>query len=729
MRRLAWGLAIALAFATVVEARTMDERRPRIGLALGGGGARGTAHVGALKVLERLKIPIDYVAGTSMGAVIGGLYCSGLPLDEIQTVLEEQDWSAILADRAPYRDLVWRRKEDEGRYLLDLEIGLQHGRLRLPTGLRAGQRLGFELQALLLPVADVADFSRLPVPFRAVATDVETGERVILDHGDLAQSILASMTVPAVFAPVEIDGRLLVDGGMADNLPVEVVRAMGADIVIAIDVGTPLASREAIQSFLGVTGQAFTFLTRLNSERSAALADIVIRPDLAGIASGDFARVPEAIPRGEAAAEAQRAALERLAVDEPAFAAWSAHRVTSAPPPVPLEFVRVEGNQRVDERVILARARVHPGDPLDVGALRVAVRRVFGLDAFQWVRFSVRREGEHTGLVLHVREKPWGPTYLHFGLEAVDDFEGNAAYGVKANLTKTSLNRRGGEWRNDVQIGSHPYFRTELYQPIDFTGKPFVAPWAKFERFRTPIFVDGQKIASYEVRAAQLEVDVGAAYGRFGEVRLGVYRSRVHADVDTGAADLPRFDIDGGGIALQASFDTLDRPSIPHHGTGLFLRAAFSRGALGAADSYDRVEGSAAGFFGFGRHTLFGVADFGTNLGSTIPVYDEFQVGGLFSLGGYSEGELRGQLFTGATVGYHYRLFSLPSGFGEGVYLAVLVEARNVWASTHEIALGDLRYGLTLVAGADTILGPLFLAYGRAEGGHGRFYLTLGRTL
>jgi NTE family protein len=743
MRRRIGGLVAAVVLSTSVSVAahaqasqaqpSVDEKppahRPRIGLALGGGGARGAAHIGVLEVLEELHVPIDFVAGTSMGSIVAGLYASGLPVDRIEKELRERDWSNLLSDRAPYRDLVWRRKEDEGRYLLDLELGLRGHKLLIPTGLRAGQKLGFELEALLLPVAGVEDFSKLPIPFRAVATDVETGEAVVLDHGDLTQSILASMTVPGVFAPVEIDGRMLVDGGMANNLPVEVVRAMGADFVIAVDVGTPLSTRESIQSFVGVTSQAFTFLTTRNSTRSASLADLVIRPSLSGIGSGDFARTAEAIPIGVAAAEASRAALERIALSPEEWAAW---RARTAQPPLPgsrIASVRVEGNQRVDERVILARARLHAGDSLEVPRLRAAIRRVYGLDDFQWVRFRFEGFEEDPSLVLQVHEKPWGPTYLHFGLEGVDDLAGDATYGIKMNVTSTDWNARGGEWRNDFRIGSHPFARTEFFQPLDFSGKLFVAPWLQIERFKTPVFDDGHQVADYAVDARTLELDGGIEYGRFGEVRLGVYRGRVLAHVETGASDLPRFDVESGGISLGAVFETLDRPAIPRHGSRLGMRLLVSREALGANDSYDRLEAGVSHFLGRGRHTLFGIADLGTNLGSRIPAYDEFVVGGLFSLGGYSEGELRGQFAGGLTVGYHFRLFSLPAGFGEGVYAGVALDGRNAWATSQEIRTGNLRYGATVILGADTIIGPLFLAYGRAEGGRDQVYLTLGRSL
>lgn len=703
--------------------------RPRVGLALGGGGARGAAHVGVLKVLERLHVRVDYIAGTSMGAIVGGLYAAGVPPETIEAQLEGLNWPAVLSDRAAYRDLVWRRKEDEGRYLLDLELGLRGGKLLVPTGIRAGQNLGFELQSLLLPVADVHDFGQLPIPFHAVATDVETGERVVLDHGDLALSILASMTVPGVFMPVEMDGRILVDGGMADNLPVEVVRAMGADVVIAVDVGTPLATRDAIRSFVGVTNQAFTFLTRLNSERSAKLADLVLQPRLEEISSGEFTAVAEAIELGEAAAEAQRSALLGYAADAASFEAWSAGRGRTLEPLPPIASIQVEGNERVDARVILAHAGIGPGDPVSVPQLRSAVRRVFGLDDFSWVRFRLAKAGAGQDVILQVKEKPWGPTYLHFGIEALDDLEGGASYGVKANLTRTDLNARGAEWRNDLEVGSSPSVRTEFFQPLDFKGRLFVAPWAELQRGLQPIYVEGQRVASYLVDSSGGELDAGIEYGRFGEVRLGVYRSHVRAKVETGAADLPRVDVDTAGVAFNAIFDTRDRPAIARHGGALSVRARLSRSVFGADDDYDRLEAGVSHFLGRGRHTAFGVLDFGTNLGSRLPPYDEFLVGGLFSLGGYSDGELRGQAYAGATLGYHYRISSLPSGLGEGVYVGITTDARNVWNASSEIALDDLRHGVTAILGADTVVGPIFFAYGCAEGGRRRIYLTVGRTL
>src|SRR5262245_22665433 len=254
MRRTLLALSLALV-ATSPSSAEESAPRKRIGLALGGGGARGGAHVGVLQVLEELHVPVDAIAATSMGAVIGGIYAAGVPIETIDRSMREANWSDVLDDRPAYRDLVLRRKEDASRYLVDFELGIFRGRFGQPHGLRAGQKLAFETRALLVDTPLDSDFDRLPIPFRAVATDVETGESVVLDHGDLVQSILASFAVPGVFAPVDIDGRLLIDGGVSDNLPVGVVRGLGADVVIAVDVGALLAKRDKLKSSMSVLSQ------------------------------------------------------------------------------------------------------------------------------------------------------------------------------------------------------------------------------------------------------------------------------------------------------------------------------------------------------------------------------------------------------------------------------------------------------------------------------------------
>ncbi|HEX6850231.1 MAG TPA: BamA/TamA family outer membrane protein, partial [Candidatus Polarisedimenticolaceae bacterium] len=492
----------------------------------------------------------------------------------------------------------------------------------------------------------------------------------------------------------------------------------------------PLATRERLGSLFAVLNQTTTFLTRRNTLDSLTRADVVIAPELSEISSGAFELIGEAIERGSAAAKAAAPELSRYALDE---AGWSEHlrrRGRGEPPPASpvVSEIRVEGTDIVDPRVVLGRVRTRVGAPLDLAVLREDMARVFGLDDFQRVSFDVRPAPDGNVLTFDVREKPWGPTYIRFGVEVVDDLEGDAAYGARVGITRTRLNARGGEWRSELQLGSLQRAFTELYQPLDFRGRWFVAPWLSAERANQPIFLDGTKIAEYDVRWAGGGIDVGAQFGRFGEIRVGVARQKVEATVETGAADLPSFDVDSGGFRFAFAVGTIDRPAIPRKGFVFGVQGGFSREALGSDAQYDRVQFGGAKFVNRGRHTVFFGVDAGTNLGSTLPVYDEFAIGGLLSLGGFSQGELRGQVFAVGRVGYHFRIATLPAGFGEGIYVGTLFEIGNTWESRSAASLDDLRHGTTVILGLDTFAGPVFLAYGVAEGGGDRFYLTVGRS-
>lgn len=720
-RRTYLHLILALALAAAAGA----EDRPKIGLALSGGAARGCAHVGVLEVLEEMRVPVDYVAGTSMGAVVGGLYAAGLSPAEIERALTRLDWQSVLDDRTAYRDLVFRRKEDERRYLMDVEVGISRQGLTLPPGLLTGQKLGFQLQRLLRPVADVTDFSRLPTPFSAVASDLETGEMVVLDRGQLAAALRASMSIPGVFSPAEIDGRLLADGGLANNLPVDVVRDMGADVVIAVDVSEPLATRDQLRSLLGVTNQAISVLTRANMESRLADADLVIAPDVREVGTMAFEDAPRIIALG--ADEARRHDLAAWSVDQAAYDRYLASRRVPPPSPVTVGFVRIAGNRHVDERVIRHRVATRPGDLLDLGKLGKDLERIYGLADFEQVSYRLLEEDGQTGLVFQVREKPWGPSYLHFGLELVSDLEGEASFAALVNLTRTRLNRRGGEWRNELRAGQDQGVLSELYQPLDFAGRWFVAPRIAVDTENQSIFEDGRKIAVYEIGGYEAGVDLGLQIGHHGELRAGALWGDDEADVGTGPPELPSFDVARGGWRLRLAVDSTDGPAIPHNGllleAGLFL----SRPGLGSDLRYEKLELRATQFLSRGRHTWIVGIEGGSGLGSEVPFFDQFRVGGLLSLGGYAVGQFRGPVYGVGRLGYTYRLFGSSPGLGS-VYGGVLLEAGNVWPGNDAVAFDDLRSAITLLVATNTFFGPAFVGYGLAEDGDNRFYLTLGRT-
>lgn len=700
--------------------------RPKVGLALGGGGARGAAHIGVLRVLEELHVPVDYVAGTSMGAVVGGLYASGMSPDEIEEALTAIDWNDTLNDRTAYRELSYRRKEDESRYLTSFEAGLRGKRLKLPSGLQSAQKVRFLLQSNLLPVAHVHDFDQLPIPFRAVAADIETGEAVVLGRGDLAEAIRASMSIPGVFSPMEIDGRLLVDGGIANNLPVDVVRAMGADVVIAVDVGGQMLERKQLQSMFAVTSQMLTLLTHRNTAAQLANADIVLTPEVAKWGAMNFADAKEIVVAGVVEAQEHGEALGALAAATPTQVprhADDAKRDDSQ-----LAFVDVEGSSRVDPRIVRSRVTTKAGDTLDRERLRGDVARLYGLDDFQSVTFSVREKDGQQGLVVGLQDKPWGPTYVRFGIQLNDDLEGNSNYSLVANVTRTRLNALGAEWRNDVRIGHNAGFFSEFYQPLDFRGRFFVAPSFVARREKYPYYEGARRVAMYDVQERAAAVDLGMSLGPWGELRAGVERGTARADIDSGAVGLPEGTIDRGAMRAALVIVRTDSPTIPREGGALVVKYYGSRQALGAQDDYSKLAVDTNFAFSRGRQTFFAGGAGGTSLNSDVPAYDHFRLGGLLELGGFAEGQLRGDRFLVVRAGGYYRIRDLPATFGRGIYAGALVETGTAWLPGQEASLRGLHRSATLIAGADTIAGPILLGYARAETGDDRLYMAIGKT-
>jgi len=704
--------------------------RARFGLALSGGGARGLAHIGVLKVLEELHVPIDLIAGTSIGAVVGGLYASGMSPDEIAREMTRVDWVALFDDRPPRPDLPYRRKQDDSSAFIDLELGLRSGRILLPRGLIAGQKIGFLLKSLTARAAFIDDFDRLPIPFRAVATDLANGSMVVLSRGDLADAMRASMSLPGTIAPAEIDGRHLVDGGLVRNLPVDIVRGMGADVVIAVDVTTPYDPVESLKTLADVTRQVADMLTQDNVTEQSWKDDVLIRPEMATVSASNFMAGAEAVRRGEEATRAQADALRKYSLTSEAFEAHL-REVRGAPPPLPprIDSVRIEGASRVDRRILEKRIRTRSGSTLDLGVLQGDLSRLHGLGDFEKVDYRLSRTDGGVDLVFHAEEKPWGPNYLRLGLTFVNDLEGDSDFGIRARYTRTRMDALGAEWRSDIKIGRNRSLVSEFHQPLDYSGVFFVAPSVSLFGQFVNLYDGDQRVAEYEPRGATAALDAGAELDRYGEVRIGVLRGRVKAAAAVGTRDLPEFDIATGGLTGRIVIDRLDNPYFPTQGRFGLVDLFLSRRSLGADLSYDKMAGSFAQVFHRGRHRVYCSLDGGTNLGTEVPFYDEFLVGGFGSLSGFKEGQLRGPLFGVARLGYYVRSGRLSGRFGRGVYLGGWVEAGNAWATRSEARLDNLIYSGTVGAGVDTFLGPAYVAYGRSDDGHDSLYLSLGRTI
>lgn len=722
---IACGLALGVQPQAIAQEAASAEPSPRIALVLSGGAAKGFAHLGVLKVLEEMRVPVHIVTATSMGSIMGGLYASGLSPEEIEDALAVVDWLELFRDQPPREDLDYRRKQDDSRYLFDLGLGVRfNGRVIFPSGVLAGQKIGLLLRKHTMLAADIEDFDEFPIPYRAVAADIEKGESYVLDHGDLAQAIRASMSIPGFFDPVEIEGHLLVDGGVTDNMPVDLARSLGADVVIAVNVSSPMRTREQLGNVFGVVGQLTSMLSRLNVEEQFPRVDILLTPELGELGGGDYTKVRELVAIGVTEARRHADELSRYSVSEAEYAAYRSRYRYKPTTTKRVDFVEIVGNERVDRRAIVGRVELQPGDSLDVAQLEKDITGVYGLGDFNTVQWRLdERDGGH-GAVIEVREKPWGPNYLNLGMLFDDD----GTFTGRLNLTATQLNARGAEFRNDIEFGSVLALRTEFYQPLDFAGRFFVAPSFLYRDEDQDLFdSDGDQIAVYEVDRQLGAIDLGLQIGRLGALRLGVLAGRAGANVTVGDADLPEVDVDIGGYRGQLGLDRLDSPSFPNRGYVLSTDLFLSRGSVGADDSYERLLVRGAVFLPRGRMiwALTGLA--GSALGSDLPPYDQFTLGGFLSLSGLERGQLRGPYMGVLRSGVLYRLTQQPSLLAKGVYLGAYAEAGNVWEESSEIG-EDLIFTGTVLLGVDSILGPLYAAYGVADTGQDEFYISLGRT-
>jgi len=739
MFRFAALILVLLTLLPAARAAAQDEvaepPRLRVGLVLSGGGARGLAHVGVLQALEELRVPVDAIAGTSMGAVVGGLYASGMTAAEIDELMRGLDWGAAFRDRPARNTLNFRRKQDDREFLVRFPLGIQGGSFKVPRGLIQGQRLTQILRVETMPVAAVEDFDELPTPFRAVAADLETGERVVLERGDLTAAMRASMSAPGVFAPVEIDGRLLVDGGIVENLPVDVAKAMGVDVVIAVDVGFQPVPRKELTSALSVSNQAITIMMLRETGRQRSLMsadDVLVLPDLGSLQSTDFAAAGKTIGLGLAAMRASAAHLARLSLGDEPWQAYLAARGREPQQPV-VHFVRTDRrSERYSERI---QAELGPviGQPLDPVALDERLSHFYGSDNFEALDYRLVREGVLTGIEVNARRKSWGPNFLRFGLELQDDFQGNSSFSAGVRAQVTEVNRYGAEWQTDAQVGVNPLFRTEFYQPIGYGSNWFVVPRLYIERQNVDIFEANRRVATYRVRDSAGELDFGREFGSWGELRGGVILGEGNRNLLVGNPNdptlPPRDRFDRGEFMARFSVDRLDNVFFPRHGELFTLQWNGPREALGADANADRLTFDWTHARSWGRNTLILSAAGGAHVsGPTDQVQDFYSLGGLFDLSGLARDQISGPHYGIARTIAYRRIGSGQDGlFDVPAYVGFSLELGNVWERRSEASVDSALFNGSAFLGFDTYLGPVYLGAGFGEGGDRSFYLLLGR--
>ena len=715
-----------------------DGTHPRIGLVLSGGGARGLAHVGVLKALERAHVRIDAIAGTSMGAIVGGLYASGMSADVLETELRRIDWDALFATRVPRPYLSQRRKEEDFEISTGLEFGVHDGQLSAPQGALSSRGLELLLRRLTLPVRHVDDFDKLPIPFRAVATDMETGRPQIFSHGDLAIALRASMSVPGVFAPTEVDGHILGDGGLVDNLPVDVARAMGVDVVIVVNVGTPIAGRETLSSVLGLTEQMIAILTEQNVERSIATLgphDLLLNPDLGTLTSSDFSLAPRLIRAGEAYADTQATRLAAYATPAPEYTQWYAQHAQPKMAPTALASVQFEGSLTTNPGRFEAKLQSKAGELFDTNKAEADARRLAASGDYTRADYRLVTGPNGETLLFDLLDKPWGPNYLRAGLDLHADFSGHSGFDVKLSHNHHWLTENGTEWRNFVQIGERPAIFSELYHPlrrnIDDSSDWFAAAYLSGDRqHRSAYAADGTEIAQFLRSTGQVGVDFGLPFGRLGELRAGFLHLTTSTTPTllsaawTGSQRAQIWQEDG--LRVRGVVDQLDYVNFPTNGYRLEAEGVVGTRRLEKAEHMARgsVEGSVVDTFGrntFELHGALKMSDENAQL-----AVDQYTLGGFQQLSGYRPDQLSGNAVLFGRLNWYMRLSQTPV-FARGFFVGASLEAGNAWDDRSQLSLTHLRGGGSVYLGADTGLGPMYLGVTYAPRGELGIALFIGR--
>jgi NTE family protein len=721
------------AVGAAADAVPAHQGRPRIGLVLSGGGARGAAHIGVLKMLDRLRVPVDVIAGTSMGAVVGGLYASGMSGDEIEHALASLNWQAAFRDRPPRTQLDYRRKEEDREFLVNLPLGLQGRRLVIPKGLVQGQLLTETLRRLTVPVARITDFDQLPTPFRAVATNLETGAKVVLGSGDLTTAMRASMSVPGVFAPVEYHNEILVDGGLADNLPIDVARAMGVDVLIVVDAGFPLQPNKNLNSLPSITNQMLAILLRRNIERDLATLspqDIVVTLQLGDFSSYDFPDTMKIVNAGATAVSAAEPRLSSLAVSEADYQRYLQARHAARDGLPTVEYVKVQPDSKTYERQINDLFGQFVGKPLDPDGLEEQVEALYGRGDMEMLDYQLDHDPfGHYGLDFNARRNSWGPNYLRFGVQLEDDFKGLTTFDAAGRLDITELNSLGAESVWDGQVGTAPYLATELYLPLSNVYRYFLAPHLQVQAHDIAQVEGGRQVGLFRTSSFDYGIDFGREFSNWGEMRVGVLKSDGNTHVSLGDFSVPATHFDVTESFLRVGYDTLDSANFPHSGQALVAQLSIE-GNGGGAQGTDLLTVDWRAAHSWARNTVVAWLSAGsTTGGSQTNVRTFFPLGGFLNLSGVQAQTLAGPQYA---IGRLIYLRKVGNG-GEGIldvpaYIGSSFEIGNVWADHHDISLGDTRKDFSIFFGADTYVGPAYFAVGYDESGSFQLFLFLGRS-
>jgi NTE family protein len=712
--------------------------RPKIGLVLSGGGAKGAAHIGVLKVIEKKNIPIDYVVGTSIGAYVGGLYALGYSADEIEKIMLDLPWDDGFSDFIPRKALSFENKELRDLYNIPLRLGVSGGQLKSPSGLLLGQSAGNLLKLSTGVVSTFESFDHLAIPYRAIASDLATAKAFVINKGSITKAMRASAAVPGIVEPVNIDGKLLVDGGIANNMPIDVVKAMGADIVIAVDIGSLLLSKDSINDTLDVINQLSNILTNnttLAQKKYLSTRDILIRPDIDELSTTDFSIMEQALKLGEEAALQVEQELIELSVDEQQYASYKQQKKQKSltwfdafiQPIIAIEY---HNNSKVSLAILEEKFALKVGDIVNKEQLQLAIARVYSIDKFEHVDAEFKDTLEGRKLIVSTREKSWGPNYLHFGFSLESDFTNGSFVDLDLAYIKNEITTHGGKWSNEVRVGWESMLASEVYLPLEESQHFFSRSRVQFTQDKWAPTKERPEIVNKYFLAGTA---IGFNYLDDGAIELGLIGEKGEIDFkDNSGISL---EYDSIGSYLSFDYDSLNSINFPTQGNKFSINIMWRNDKYQDINNIDTDDTSLEikldwrGAFQIGNHALVGITSVATVDNETDFTVHVTELGGFLNLSGYQKDELIGAHKGFAAVVYQYDLgrelfgaTSLP------LYLGTSLEIGNVWGLEESIKASDMLHSGSLYVGTDTDFGPAVFGFGFASEGGSTVFLSLGKS-
>jgi NTE family protein len=700
--------------------------RPKIGVALEGGGALGLAHIGVLQWFEDHHIPIDYIAGTSMGGLVGGLYATGKSPEELRKLVEQQDWDTIIGGRAQYQDLSYRRKEDLRAYPNSLVVGLKDG-LTLPAGLNAGQQISLLIDRETLPYSRLSSFDQLPVPFRCVATDLISGKEVVFRDGSLAKAMRATMSIPGLFSPIRDGKKVYVDGELLENLPTDVVRKMGADIVIAVHLETAPVKPEDIQSLFSVLGRSVDVVVRENEIRSLSGADLIVNVNLSDFTALDYPKAKTIIVKGQSAAEEKNLILLPYSLNDTDWQLYldarSARKQSLVPVP---QFVRVEGTSPVGRKQLEHSLKPLANKPIDPPSLENILNRLVGIGRYDSSRYRMGEENGLPGLIVTFHEKTYAPPTLQFGFEMDGSESDNPNFTLASRLTFMDIAGFRSEWRTDVLFGNTYGVASELYRPFAASSKWFFAPHADAGDTAFYVYRKSDPLADYRIFRANIGGDLGYGFDRYSEVKAGYEVGYLDARLRLGTPQFSSVEGRTGDFKFHYLVDHTDDPVFPRRGFGAETTFRWFEASPRATGGFPTMQLNLRYFQPITQPaSLFVAAEGGSTFGYQGTGIPQFFLGGPLRLSAYGTNELFGNQYYTVRTGYLHQIASLPPFLGKNIYAVGSYEIGKMYGFANQSKFpNDVAAGVI----AQTAFGPFFIGGSVGDSGHQKWFFQLGRV-